>query len=248
MEWVLHPLFTDPQTHTFQLQAGRTGLQQANDWENVGLAVEDAFFAIDDSQRLYGQTPWTHYRIKLTTPLGIYFSRPEPVWGYLSRRDWLKWKNLLRQWDFQFKKGPGGQEGYLLKRRLYGARCSCLDPRTLEVMKPQHEECYGTGFDGGYFDALPCSYAELGLRLTRERLDGQRGTTNDLVVPAKMLSVPQLMDKDVWVDKDTDVRYFISGIQNLAEMRGVPVSVQVNLKPAPLSHVIYKFPIAGLNV
>lgn len=247
VEWQLHPQFTDPGPYDFQLQTGRTGLSTADDWTDVGLPVTDAFYAVDDTQRLYGQTPWTHYRIKLTTPQGTYYSAPEPVWGSLARSDWLKWKNARRNWDFQFKHGPGGQEGYLLKRKLYGERCECLDIRTMEVTKPQHETCYGTGFVGGYFPAQSCVYAELDLRLTREKLDGMRGTTNDLVVPAKLLAVPQLFDKDVWVDKDTDIRYFISGVQHLAEIRGVPVVVAASLKPAPLSHVIYKFPIEGLN-
>lgn len=247
VEWLMHIQFTDPAPHSFQLQAGRTGLPTADDWEDVGLPVTNANYAIDDTQRLYGKTPWTHYRIKLTTGLGVYYSKPEPAQGSLSRQDWLKWKNGIRQWTFQLKHGPGGQEGYLIKRRLYGERCDCLDVRTLEVLKPQHETCYGTGFVTGYFEPQPCTFAELGLRLTREKLDGQRGTTNDLVVPARMLAMPQLLDKDVWVDKDTDVRYFISDIQHLAEVRGVPISVSVALKPAPLSHVIYQFPVAGLN-
>lgn len=247
VEWTLHPNFTDPAPHTFQLQVGRTGLASADDWTDVGLAVTNVFYAVDDSQRLFGQSTWTHYRVQLTTSLGVYHSKPEPIYGSLLRADWLKWKNLVRQWDFQLKHGPGGQEGYLLKRRLYGERCSCLDTRTLEVTKPQHEECYGTGFVGGYFDAEPCSWAELDVRMTREKLDGQRGTTNDLVVAGKLLAVPQLMEKDVWVDKDTDIRYFVGGIQHLAEVRGVPVAVGTQLKPAPLSHVIYKFPIDGLN-
>ena len=247
VEWVMHPMFAESLPHSFQLQMGRTGVGIADDWTAVGDPVEDAFYAIDPDQRLYGQTPWTHYRIELTTSEHVYYSRPEPALGLLTRGDWLKWKSLVRQWDFQFKHGPGGQEGLLLKRKLYGERCSCLDPRTLDVTKPQHTECFGTGFVAGYFDPEPCVFAELGLRLTQEKLDGQRGTTNDLVVQAKMLAFPQLMDKDVWIDKDTDIRYFISGIQNLAEVRGVPVAVGANLKPAPLSHVIYQFPITGIN-
>lgn len=247
VEWQLHSQFLDPTPHSIQLQVGRTAVPAADDWTNVGLPVTNANYAVDDSQRLFGKTPWTHYRLQLTTPLGVYYSKPESVLGSLSRSDWLKWKNNLRQWDFQLRHGPGGQEGFLLKRRLYGERCSCLDTRTLEIKDPQHLACFGTGFTLGYFEPMGCIYAELGLRLTREKLDGQRGTTNDLVVGARMLAVPQLMNQDVWVDKDTDIRYFISDVQHTSEIRGVPVSCDIKLKPAPLSHVIYQFPIPGIN-
>ncbi len=247
VEWLLHPQFVDPGPYEFQLQVGRTALLTADDWADVGLPVTDVYYAVDDRQRLHGMTPWSHYRVRLTTGLGVYYSKPEAILGSLPRADWLKWKNLMRQWDFQLKHGPGGQEGFLLKRKVFGERCDCLDRRTLEVLKPGHTTCYGTGFVDGYFTATACIWAQLGLRLTREKLDGQRGTTNDLVVKAEMLAVPQLMEKDVWVDKDTDVRYFISNVQHLAEQRGIPVAVQVDLKPAPLSHVIYQFPITGLN-
>src|SRR5690349_8798090 len=89
VEWALHPKFVDPAPHTFQLQVGRTANPDADDWVDVGLPVTDGYYAIDDTQRVHGKTLWTHYRVKLTTSIGVYYSVPQPALGVLARREWL---------------------------------------------------------------------------------------------------------------------------------------------------------------
>lgn len=242
VEWILHPMFRDPAPHTFQLQVGRTANPDADDWEDVGDPVVDDFFAIDPSQRVWAATQWTHYRVVLTTGLGTYTSKPQAALGALSRRDWAKWKNHVRMWRLKLKKGPGSSEGYILKRRLYGTPCDCLDPQTGEIRKPNHITCYGTGWVGGYFPAIPCVFADMDLKLTRDQVDDAgTGNVNKISVGARLLAVPQLGDKDVFVEKNTDIRYAIRGIQYVAAQNGVPVAVSAKLIPYAFDRVIYQF-------
>lgn len=250
VEWTLHPNFRDPGPYTFQLQFGRTGNPAADDWTNVGLSVTDTYYAIDDSQRVYGKTQWTHYRLVLTTSVGVYISAPQPAFGVLDHRDWRRAREILRQESLRLRK-EAGQEGYLLKRRLFGTvHEDCVDYLTREVKAVNCEVCYDTGFVGGYFTPMECVYAEQSRKASHEDLDAGagRGTVNDgLRVAARMLAVPQLHEEDVWVDRDTDDRWYIHSIENIVEVRGVPLVLQVEMRLAPYSDVIYRYPIPGMT-
>src|ERR1700761_6733459 len=77
VEWTLHPDFTDPGPYTFTLQTGTAPVADNSAWVNVGLPVVNTYYAIDDQQRVFGKTNWTHYHVKLITPLGTYYSQPK---------------------------------------------------------------------------------------------------------------------------------------------------------------------------
>lgn len=244
VEWMLNSQFQVPPPHRFQLQVSKTGLA-SGDWTNVGLPVVDTFLAVDDQQRVFGKTQWTHYRLELLAGGLLYHSAAYPCSGALQAHDWSRWLGATRIWSDRLRMSAGGQRGYLLKVRHGGQPCNCLDLDTGEVTKPNHIDCYGTGYLGGYYPAVACHYAELDPENGNNKLDEHRvrGTVDDIVVQAKMLAYPQLFSRDYWVSKDTDVRYEIQQIQNLAEVRGVPVVVGVLLRVAPFSDVIYQFPV-----
>lgn len=243
VEWELKPTFKDPGPYTFQLQVGRTGSNLADDWANVGDTVVNDTIATDEDQRVWGNVLWTHYRVKLVTPVAVYYSQPEPVWGRLSRLDWRRSKEIRRKEELRFRKTPAGTEGYLLKRKIYGERCDCIDPMTYECRNPQHADCFGTGIVGGYFTAIPCSYVEFMLRSQRTHKDMTRGTVNDVNVPARMLYWPQLNSYDVWVNKYTDERWKIHEISSIVEIRGIPIVANVGLRLVPFGDVIYDVPL-----
>ena len=246
VEWTLHPNFNEPGPYEFQLQFGRTANQAADDWENVGLPVVDTYYAVDSQQRVYGKTQWTHYRILLTTTTATYASPPQRAMGVLSFQDWRRAREVIRQELLRFRV-EAGQEGYLLKRRLYGElHTDCVDYQTQEVTADSCTICYDTGFVGGYFRPMECVWAELSRESSHNDLDAGagRGTVNDgLRVAARMLAIPHLFENDVWVDKDTDRRWYIHAIENLVEIRGMPIVVQAELRLAPFTDVIYQFPL-----
>jgi len=243
--WDLVPEFVDPLPYTFQLQVGRTGVDVGGEWENVGLSLENGCMAVDGEQRPYGAMQWTHYRVQLTTPNGIYYSEPTGLEGILARKDWRLARNIIRNERLRHKLATS--EGYLLKRRFSGVRCSaCSDVQTDECRNPDCEMCYGTGFQCGYYYPVSCVYADLNPSATRKQIDPQsmRGTVSGgAAAPARMLQVPLLEELDVWVNKKTDDRFFIHSIQNLAEWRSVPLIARVELRLAPYTDIIYDVPI-----
>lgn len=247
IEWQLKSNFSDTGPYVFQIQVGRTGLPDADDWENVGATVTNGFFGLDPSVRLYGKFPWTHYRIKLVTANNTYYSVPQPALGNLSKLDWNRAREIIRMETVRLQRGTG-KDGYLLKRRLFGEPCSCIDKQTKEILKPHHLECYGTGIVGGYFEPYPCVFVELDNIKHRSHLDAGagRGTIDDDTrVTGRMLNIPQIFSYDVWVDKDTDNRWLFHTINSVGEVRSLPIILKVEMRKLPYSHPVYNIRIDG---
>jgi hypothetical protein len=244
--WDLLETFTDPGPLRFQLQVGQTARNDSDDWVDVGIEVVDAYFALDDTQRSYGKTNYTHYRIVLTTSRGTYTSDPVGMMGVLDRRSWRIARDMVRQLRQAMRVGNRGQRGYLLKRRITGEDCpTCLDHMTREVRDPACPTCFGTGKKCGYYYPASCVWAEIGFKSRRTELDGgqSRGTVEDITVPALMIMTDMLTEDDVWVADKTDDRYYVHRVQHVEEIRGVPVSANVELRPVPFTSVIYTIEI-----
>jgi len=246
VEWALHPQFTDAGPYTFQLQVGTTGLGVADDWVDVGLPAVDTFFLLDDTPRIFGKTQWIHYRVKLTTSEGVYYSTPQHAWGDLNFKYWHKLRNVMRLWGVKFQKTHAGQNGYLLKRKVTGEQPEpgqgTIDFLTHELVDQHDPAVAGTEYLGGYYDPVPCVYAQLERVIRREHLD-KHGMENKIQVGAYMLAVPQIDSYDVWVDKDTDFRWFIHTIKHLVEVQGVPAVLQVELRLAEFTDHVYDIEI-----
>lgn len=244
--WELLPTFTDPGPLTFRLQVGTTGNPDADDWEDVGLPVVDQYFALDADQRVWGNLNYTHYRVVLTTAFGLYTSPPVGGMGVLDRRTWRLARDRVRQTKRAMRVGTAGQPGYLLKRRWTGEDCPvCLDHQTREVRDPQCRTCYGTGKRCGYYYPVSCVWAALSPKTRHVQLDGlqTRGTVDDVVVKAEMVATDLLAEQDVWASALTDDRYYVHSVQNTEEFRGVPVTANVELRPAPFTDIIYAIEI-----
>lgn len=244
--WELLPTFTDPAPLEFQLQVGTTSSNDSDDWEDVGLPVVDQFFAVDDDQRVWGKTNYTHYRLILTTSRGVYYSTPVGGMGVLDRRSWRLARETVRTKKNAMRVGNKGQKGYLLKRRWTGEDCpDCLDHQTKEVRKPDCPVCFGTGKRCGYYYPTSCVWAELEPRSYRTDLDGGqgRGTVNDVVVPSTMIMTDLLGEDDIWVSDVHDDRYYVHRVQHKEEMRGVGLVATVELRLVPYTSIVYTIPV-----
>ena len=243
VRWGLKPEFMDPRPHTFQLQVGQSANPDADDWIDVDAPVVDQFVAVDGEQRIYGKMRWQYYRVKLTTDAGVYFSEPTGLMGTLGRRDWRIAREAVRQ-ELVRMKMAAGQLGYLLKRRVTGANCPhCLDQQTKEVRNPSCPYCYGTGKLCGFFYPISCVWADISPKAVHLNIDPSRGTAADIGVRARMLNVWLLSEEDVWIQRSNDDRYYVHSVSNIAEIQGVPIVADVEMRPAPATDVVYTIPI-----
>ncbi len=242
--WRLSSDFVEPLPWEFQLQLGSTGNQLADDWADVGLPITDGVCAIDPDESNYGKEISAHYRVKLTTPVGVYYSQPTNGFGLLDARDWRLATEVVRKERLYAR--YGAQDGYLLKRRTSGPDCNrCLDLQSDEVRDPDCPECLGTGKQCGYYYPVGCVWAAVDPASSQLKLDetGVRGTVQDMETTARMLLLPIVNEYDVWVATKTDKRYLIRGVNNAVEMRGVPLVGNVTLRVLPFSNIVYTVPI-----
>jgi hypothetical protein len=245
--WSLFYQFAEPGPHSFRLQAGSTGAAGADDWADVGAPVVDGFQAVDPSPRSSGRDATTHYRVRLTTPAGAHTSRPAHVFGVLSRGDWLLAREVVRLERLRLREYAGAS-GWLYKRRRAGSippqsdqLAAVTDPLTGEVTNSRRPQTVGTEFLGGFFAPVP---VELDLErsgLYAARADDLRGTVDDdgLVVKARAVAIPALAHNDVFVAAGSDRRYYVHRVRTAAELRSTPLVLDVELRVAPFSDVIY---------
>jgi hypothetical protein len=92
---------------------------------------------------------------------------------------------------------------------------------------------------------MSCIWAELSPARRHIELDaGQaRGTINDVIVQARMIAIDLMSEDDIWVSDKTDDRYYIHSVQNIAEIRGVPLLAQVEMRPIAYTSPVYTIEI-----
>lgn len=249
VEWILNPMFTDPEPHMATLQWGQTDSGEATDWEDIGLPVENVFSLEDSEQRAWGHIQRTNYRIKLETPLGIHYSLPVHCLGGLRPREWRLYSNRIRLWKKQFKHTIRGQGGYLLKRKVHGVspepEDKIMDWQTDEIIDAQNELTFGTEWIGGYYPAVCCD-ADLDNFVKFEHIAQNRGTVNDgSRISGAFLSVPMLDSGDIWVSRTSDFRWRIWAVQHIEELNGVPIALKCEMRLLPYSHIAYRIPVPG---
>lgn len=254
--WELNRQLVDPGVYWFQLQVGRAAVPETPDWLAVGVEAADAPYLTDATQRLYGKNPETHYRVRLRTSEGTYYSEPTPIRGKLSIKDWLTVQEITRK-ELLRHSEQTSNVGYLLRRKREhdsnsAARPEAYDPLTDEVIQSrgrpgEEDDDYGTGLIGGYYAAVSCVFFDLSPeKKVIDRATPQQGTSRDDVRQARCVGMPFLDKDDVWVDKHSDERYRIKNPTVVTHHHNVPVVLNVDLVLAAYTDPIYRVPLTSL--
>ena len=123
ISWHLRKGFRDIQPHTFQIQVNYNGGGADTEWCAVGSSFINAHSyncdtipsggtADDDKQRVFGKKFDVVYRVKLTTPQGVYYSKPANVLGNLKKHQWLALRAMQRRIKLKAR-SLVSHEGYL---------------------------------------------------------------------------------------------------------------------------------------
>jgi hypothetical protein len=244
--WDVDPQFSDPEPWTFQLQVSQSGVavDGGDDWVDVGPpSLNPPGYVLDDTQRLWGVAPTLQYRLILTTSRGSYVSLPTGVFGTLRVRDWLTIQEIVRKEQLMLKAFVG-VNGFLLKAKRYGTRCSCVDLTTGEVRNSSDLNCFGTGWVGGFHPPVPLSFANLTNATADEHVDyALRGVIRDVTIKGRMVATLPVVSRDAWIAVGSDERYYVHEVTEVASFSSVPVVLDVSLRLAPRSDVIYQVPV-----
>lgn len=246
IEWQLAGNFVEPGPYSFQLETALHDVATATDWQPVGSAVNDAAFLVDDS-RQHNAHHRRHYRIRLQTSIAEYASRPVFWQGMFSRNNYLRAKQILRNYDKQFRNLQLGVHFSLLKRKITGEACPrCSDFQIKQSTDINCPVCYGTGITGGYWRSEECLFAQLSPDQQHvEDTDDENGMNNpQLIRSGRFMATPTLDTLDVVVIKNSDMRYVIRSHKVALEFDAVPVVYgPVVLVALPFTSIIYQYPV-----
>lgn len=246
--WEMAGSFVDPGPWVFQAQWGRT---VNGPWTDVAVApTVDTYYTLDPNGHLYAKQIDLYYRVWVQTGAGrTHYSEATRADGGMPARDWALAREIVRKEYLYYMKSPGGVRGCLLKRRNWGDRCEeCTDYDSGEVSKPKCYTCYGTGIVGGYYP--PLSYWMLWQqpRQHRIRRDEQRGMMNDQSMRTRAVAYPYVESGDVWVSADNDRRWIINTVEEASIIRTRPVILNLELRLAPASSIIYDLPLESCGI
>lgn len=215
----------------------------SDEWTTLNkIAVVDDCSYYDPNKYNYTVNIEQAYRIRMVDADGdVFYSNPFQPLGNLNKHDYLLAKEIMRKELLELSKFTG-VKGKVLKRRQWGPKCPrCLDYDTDEITDSHCDICYSTGFVGGYYKGIEMWLKMTNLKRNKDSTDV--GITDPHNRGGRSIAYPYLDTKDVWVNDETNERWFISNILNAAEMRTVPIVYQAEYRKAPTSHVIYEVPM-----
>lgn len=129
----------------------------------------------------------------------------------------------------------------LLKRRRWGVRCrKCVDPTTKEVLRSACTNCWGTGFEGGYWNPVMTYARRAPLQETSQITpEGKTNISNSRMV---LLAIPRMEQADLVVFLRDNKRFFVDQ-QVETQLRTVPVHQVVLLTELSGSDIAYRIPV-----
>ena len=183
-----------------------------------------------------------YYRVVMAVGGEEYHSKPEAVYGVWNKYDWRIAREVVRKEYLRLKRYVG-TFGYLLRRREHGTKCTqCVDFDTGESVSAQCDNCYGTGFAGGYYDGIPF-YVDMSGTVSSKDVQIPFGTMDNRKRVVRAVAYPMVGTYDMWVDADKNIRYIVRQVETAVERKGRPLVYVCEFRQLPGNATEYEVPI-----
>jgi hypothetical protein len=223
-------------------------VQKSNDgitapWVTIGSDFGLTEF-VDTSFLVPNKHTQIHYRVIVQANGKRYDSQSVATFSKLRRNEFGLLHRMLSLENLRMNAARNGIEVVLLKQRISGPPCDCVDPDTKqELGTTLCEDCYGTGVKGGYYDPI-YTYAEILTIDNNIQYDTSgKDVTDSTPVTFHIIAYPELRKGDLIVKKDTDERFIVNDVNPFMFRGVVPFTYQVNAELLHRDHVRYKVPI-----
>lgn len=167
-------------------------------------------------------------------PLGYQTTLP----GVENRHQLLFRRKLLREHFIHLK--LQGITIYVIKKKHWGAACSCVDKLTKGQTLYDCSICHGAGWVGGYYTPIKTRgvfYEAPTASTTTNIGPTTQTTTNMLMMPA-----PRVYSKDIIVEASTNRRWVVTQ-PTTPELKRMQVSQQVHLTELSRDSTEYAIPL-----
>lgn len=207
-----------------------------DDWEILGFFDEGSCVFVDRDRLPWNKRRDVYYKARIhhcntytdtcVTPAGR-----GHVWPDSSNV-----RALINTVDQEIE--LNGRAGKLLKARHWGHKCPrCSDYGTGRPIDDHCPECYGTGYKGGYYEAIPLTIIDQPPQVQQGRT--QVDYVESEVLQARCVAYPVINRGDIWVGNNYNDRYMIDQCTPTSLYKGVPVVYTLSMKKLPQSDVIY---------
>ena len=207
------------------------------------LIVGTCFYVDSDRYRC-GLRDDIYYRVIAVDEMDNEY-KSKPTWIYecwKNKQQWLIARDIIRKEYLRLTRLPVGVSGRLFKARQSGPRCTeCTDWDTGEVSGPGCSTCYGTGFKGGYYNAIPY-YMDLSGTSSQETETATFGVVDNKQRIARAVSYPIVNVGDMWAVDKTNQRFLINKVASVGETLIIPIVYQLYIAELPQSADAYKVP------
>jgi hypothetical protein len=241
VEWTVNSRFEfKTSAVVFHVEIARS----AGEWTRITTApIQNTCVFLDTDQHRCSIDSDIYYRVVADDGTCEYPSSPAHTMGEMSRHDRVMAREILRKEYLRMRKTPAGTLGQLLRRREHGTRCtSCVDFDLEEPVGSFCTECYGTGFKRGYYNAIPY-YMDVGVSSSQKDVTSPMGLQDNQTKTARCVAFPRISTYDIWVHTSANLRFVIRGVASVAEIRSVPLIYNTQIRPLPVSDIVYQVPM-----
>lgn len=193
----------------------------------------------EDKRRMVSKDNVLHFRLKMTTPAGVYYSDViDPHWQ-LSKPDFLIARRMMHD-EYLGQRNHVGVLVDVWIRCFFGPVCTCVDPITKDVLKQSCPLCYGTGRQPGYHGPYTtwCTYSPV--KKQKGLQDDNTGPISNYSISGRLTAVPELKKEDIIIDKASGRYYYVDDVSNDVEIRRTPIVQTAVLKQVPTSSPVYR--------
>lgn len=166
----------------------------------------------DPLTRDYSKFRNSYYSVEVLMPSGQKMKSPLTSWHYTRRDRVEKIAAEIQRREYILLRKFNGVKSFLFKRRTYGLRCPrCWNEAQEKVMDDHCHVCFGTSFDGGYFDPLPLfvNYDPT----PNEIIKGYVGRIEANMISGWTISVPEIAADDIIIRTGDWNVYSVSKVQ-----------------------------------
>lgn len=212
--------------------------------------VTDGCIYVDTLTHKFNMVSDVWYRVRAVLrdssgqePDKVIESIPTQITGALSDRAYSAGRVIMQSFYKTLKKG-GGQQGFLLKRKLWGERCpECTDFDVETIINAHCHICYGTGIVGGYHEGIEF-WVMPSVVSGRQRQPSPIGITDDYGISAQCAAYPWIDAGDVWIDAKTGERFVIKAVSHVAELERKPLILSLSLVKVSNTDILMDTPVA----
>lgn len=175
-------------------------------------SITTPYFA-DTKNQEYLKFKKGFYTVEVILPNGKRV-KSYPTSSEVKRRSKIeKIANEIQRREYMLLSKFVGVKSFFFKRKTYGTRCPrCWNPTLEKVMDDHCPVCFGTSFEGGYYDPIPVflQYEQT----NRNKLADDLGIVEPNQISGWTISVPEMSPRDVIMRGGDYNVYKVISIQN----------------------------------